>query len=96
VVEARDRLRERGIETDYLRVRGLPLAREIAAFIERHERVYVVEQNRDGQLYGILRGEVPVSAIERLRSIRHYNGVPIDAHAIVDPFLDAERPAVTA
>jgi 2-oxoglutarate/2-oxoacid ferredoxin oxidoreductase subunit alpha len=97
VVEARDRMREAGIEVDYLRVRGLPLSPEVATFIKRHERVYVVEQNRDGQLYGILRTELPTHLIGRLESIRHYNGVPIDAHAIIDPLLEAERePAVVA
>ncbi|HVA36103.1 MAG TPA: 2-oxoacid:acceptor oxidoreductase subunit alpha [Candidatus Dormibacteraeota bacterium] len=93
VVEARDILREAGVQTDYLRVRALPLAKEIAAFVERHERVYVVEQNRDGQLQGILRSELPGALADRLISIRHYNGVPIDAPAIVDPLLAAERPA---
>jgi len=44
-----------------------------------------------------LRTELPTHLIPRLQSIRHYNGVPIDAHAIVDPVLDAERaPAVVA
>jgi 2-oxoglutarate ferredoxin oxidoreductase subunit alpha len=50
IVEARDQLRrERGVETDYLRVRAFPFSREVHAFVERHERVYVVEQNRDGR-----------------------------------------------
>lgn len=92
IVEARDRLHGAGIETDYLRVRALPLSAEILEFIDRHERVYVVEQNRDGQLYGILRSELPAHAIEKLRSVRHYNGVPIDASAIIDPLLQAEQP----
>jgi 2-oxoglutarate ferredoxin oxidoreductase subunit alpha len=97
VVEARERLRESGIDVDYMRVRALPLSPEVATFVKRHERVYVVEQNRDGQLYGILRAELPTYLIGRLESIRHYNGVPIDAHAIIDPLLDAERePAVVA
>jgi 2-oxoglutarate ferredoxin oxidoreductase subunit alpha len=97
VVEARDRLHEWGIEVDYMRVRALPLSPEVATFVQRHERVYVVEQNRDGQLYGILRSDLPTYLIDRLESIRHYNGVPIDAHAIIDPVLDAERqPAVVA
>jgi 2-oxoglutarate/2-oxoacid ferredoxin oxidoreductase subunit alpha len=97
VVEARDRLRESGIEVDYLRVRALPLSPEVPTFVKRHERVYVVEQNRDGQLYSILRAELPTYLIGRLESIRHYNGVPIDAHAIIDPLLEAERePAVVA
>lgn len=96
VVEARDILQAQGIKTDYLRIRALPLAPSIAEFIARHERVYVIEQNRDGQLYGLLRSELPVSLIERLNSIRHYNGVPIDAAAIVDPLLLAERTPVPA
>ena len=63
VVEARDRLREAGLEVNYLRVRALPLSPEIATFIQRHDRVYVVEQNRDGQLYGILRTELPTHLV---------------------------------
>ena len=84
IVEARDILREDGIETGYLRVRALPFSAEISAFIERHDRVYVVEQNRDGQLYGLLREELPAHLIDRLHSLRHYNGVPIDASVVVD------------
>jgi len=91
IVEAREQLRAAGVETGYLRIRALPLNSDVLAFIERHERVYVVEQNRDGQLYGILRTELPASAIEKLRSIRHYNGVPIDASAIFEPLLESER-----
>lgn len=97
VVEALDRLRESGVEADYLRVRALPLSPEVATFVKRHEQVYVVEQNRDAQLYGILRTELPTHLIGRLESIVHYNGVPIDAHAIIEPLLDAQRaPAVVA
>jgi 2-oxoglutarate/2-oxoacid ferredoxin oxidoreductase subunit alpha len=97
VTEARDILERLGIETDYMRVRALPFSPDVAAFVARHERVYVVEQNRDGQLYGLLRVELPDHLISRIHSIRHYNGVPIDAHAIVDPLLQAERePAVVA
>jgi 2-oxoglutarate ferredoxin oxidoreductase subunit alpha len=94
VVEARDRLREQGIETDYLRVRALPFTSEVTAFIERHERVYVIEQNRDGQLHALLRAELPAHLIERVHSIRHYNGVPIDAAAITEPLIAAENPVL--
>ncbi|MEO9170416.1 MAG: 2-oxoacid:acceptor oxidoreductase subunit alpha, partial [Candidatus Baltobacteraceae bacterium] len=97
VREARDELRADGIDLDYLRVRALPFSPDIATFIARHERVYIVEQNRDGQLYSLLRAELPAHLVGRLHSIRHYNGVPIDAHAIIDPLLAAERaPAVVA
>jgi 2-oxoglutarate ferredoxin oxidoreductase subunit alpha len=96
VVEAREQLRDAGIDVDYLRLRALPFSPEVADFIERHDRVYVVEQNRDGQVFGLLRQELPGRLIDKLVSIRHYNGVPIDAHAITDPLLDAERPAAVS
>jgi 2-oxoglutarate ferredoxin oxidoreductase subunit alpha len=91
IVEARDIMRGEGLEVDYMRVRALPLSPEIAAFANRHERVYVAEQNRDGQLYAILRAELPTHLVSRLHSIRHYNGVPVDAQAILEPILAAER-----
>jgi len=94
VVEARDRLSEQGFQTDYLRVRALPFAQDVTAFIERHDRVYVVEQNRDGQLYSLLKSELPPHLSEHLQSIRHYNGVPIDAAAITEPLLGAEKPVL--
>ena len=97
IVEARDGLRKDGIDVDYMRIRALPFSSDIAAFVRRHDRVYVVEQNRDGQVYALLRAELPQHLIGRLHSIRHYNGVPIDARAISDPLLAAERqPAVVA
>ncbi|TAM92603.1 2-oxoacid:acceptor oxidoreductase subunit alpha [bacterium] len=93
VVEARDILRQEGVEVDYLRVRALPFSAGIEAFIARHRRVYVVEQNRDGQLFGLLRAELPAHLLERLRSVRHYTGEPIDAAAVTEPLLHAERAA---
>jgi 2-oxoglutarate ferredoxin oxidoreductase subunit alpha len=93
VDEARDLLHDAGVEVDYLRLRALPFSPGIAEFIERHSRVYVVEQNRDGQLFRLLRAELPGVLADRLVSIRHYNGVPIDAGVIVEPLLSAERPA---
>ncbi len=92
VVEARDHLREDGLQTDYLRVRALPFSAEVPAFVERHERVYVVEQNRDGQLHALLRAELPAHLIERLHSVRHYNGEPIDASVVAEPLILAEKP----
>ena len=59
VVEARDFLRDAGIEFNYMRVRALPLSPEVATFVQRHDRVYVIEQNRDGQLYGIYARSFP-------------------------------------
>lgn len=96
VVEARDILLADGINVDYMRIRALPGPASVSSFIARHERVYVVDQNRDGQMYKLMRAELPDHVIPRLRSIRHYNGVPIDARAILDPLLAAERRPVSA
>src|SRR6266581_3715372 len=79
VVEARQALAAAGRQVDYLRLRALPLSSEVAAFVSRHEHVYVVEQNRDGQVYDLIRLALPAELIERLRSIRHYDGQPIPA-----------------
>jgi len=98
VVEARDRLAEMGTPADYLRVRGLPLHPMVAEVIARHRRVYVVEQNRDGQMEALLRAELPGELADRLQGLRHFNGVPIDAESVLEPILAAARPrpAVTA
>jgi len=91
VAEARDLLRERGFAPDYLRVRALPLASSIVDFVRDHERVYVIEQNRDGQMYDLLRLELPAELAGRLGSIRHYDGRPIPAEAITRPLLELEE-----
>jgi 2-oxoglutarate/2-oxoacid ferredoxin oxidoreductase subunit alpha len=85
IVEARDQLRrEKGVETDYLRVRAYPFAREVHAFVERHERVYVVEQNRDGQLAALLRLDLAPELAPRVRSIAHITGLPLDARSVTE------------
>jgi 2-oxoglutarate ferredoxin oxidoreductase subunit alpha len=94
VVEARQTLAEAGKPVDYLRLRALPLSDEVAAFVSRHERVYVVEQNRDGQVFDMIRLALPSDLIDRLRSIRHYNGQPIPAAAITEPLLPLEAVTV--
>jgi 2-oxoglutarate ferredoxin oxidoreductase subunit alpha len=90
VVEARDLLADKGLATDYLRVRGLPLPPSIGEFVASHEHVYVIEQNRDGQMYDLLRLELSADVVGRLRSIRHYDGRPIPAEAITRPLLELE------
>jgi len=89
--ECRDQLREeQGIETGYLRLRALPLTEEVETFIAEHERIYVVEQNRDGQMRDLLRLEYPEMTI-KLRSVRHYNGFPIDARFITRAIIAQEK-----
>jgi len=90
VIEARETLAAAGKSIDYLRVRALPLSDDVAAFVARHAHVYVVEQNRGGQLYDLIRLALPPELVGRLRSIRHYNGQPIPAVAISEPLLQLE------
>jgi 2-oxoglutarate ferredoxin oxidoreductase subunit alpha len=90
VVEAREALAADGRAVDYLRLRALPLSDEVTAFVSRHERVFVVEQNRDGQVYDIVRLALPPDLVGRVHSIRHYNGQPIPAAAITEPLQQAE------
>ncbi len=90
--EGRDRLeREHGLPLDYLRLRALPLGDEARDFLERHEVVYVVEQNRDAQLAGLLREALP-SCASRLVSVLQYDGLPLDATTVVDGVLAHARP----
>jgi 2-oxoglutarate ferredoxin oxidoreductase subunit alpha len=91
IVESRVQLaRERGLETDYLRVRGYPFAREVHAFVERHERVYVVEQNRDAQLAALLQLDLAPELAPRLRRVAHVHGLPLDARSVTDEILTLE------
>jgi 2-oxoglutarate/2-oxoacid ferredoxin oxidoreductase subunit alpha len=90
MLEAREELAAAKRPVDYLRVRALPLSPEVSAFVGRHERVYVVEQNRDGQMFDLIRLALPPELVGRLHSIRHYNGQPIPAVAITEPLLESE------
>jgi 2-oxoglutarate ferredoxin oxidoreductase subunit alpha len=90
VLEAREALAAAARPVDYLRLRALPLSDEVAAFVSRHERVYVIEQNRDGQVYDIVRLALPAELVGRVHSIRHYDGQPIPAPAITAPLLQTE------
>jgi 2-oxoglutarate ferredoxin oxidoreductase subunit alpha len=90
IQEARVRLRDAGLEVDFLRVRALPLSKAVTDFVRAHERLYVVEMNRDGQLYDLIRLHLPADLVGRLSSIRRYDGQPIPADAITRPILELE------
>ena len=91
ITESRDQLREEyGIETDYLRLRAYPFTREVHEFIEQHEHVYVVEQNRDAQMLSLLKLDLKPELIGRLRSIAHITGLPLDARSITDELTSME------
>jgi 2-oxoglutarate ferredoxin oxidoreductase subunit alpha len=86
VIEARDRLAEQGISTDYLRIRAFPFNHEVSEFLQGHETVFVVEQNRDAQMKSLLTLETG-GAAGRLVSILHYNGMPIPSDCVVQGIL---------
>jgi 2-oxoglutarate ferredoxin oxidoreductase subunit alpha len=77
-------------DVDYMRIRAYPFAHEIHDFVASHERVYVVEQNRDAQLASLLKLDLPSDQAVKLRSILHYNGLPIDARSITEEFAAKE------
>ena len=91
LIEARDQMRnEYGIETDYLRIRAYPFTREIHDFIEQHDRVYVVEQNRDAQMLELLKMDIKPALVTKLRSIAHIHGLPLDARSVTDELMTME------
>jgi 2-oxoglutarate/2-oxoacid ferredoxin oxidoreductase subunit alpha len=89
--ESMDQIKkEHGVDVDYLRVRAYPFAHEIHDFVASHDRVYVVEQDRDAQLASLLKLDLPADQVTKLRSILHYNGLPIDALTITEEFATKE------
>lgn len=90
VVETRDQLKAANIPTSYLRVRALPFTNDLRKFVESHDHVYVVEQNRDAQMRDLIRLELPDLAM-KIRSVRHYDGLPIDAKFVTDAIMEQER-----
>ena len=91
MVESRDQLeRECEIPTDYLRVCAYPFTQEVRDFVARHERIYVVEQNRDAQLLNLLKVDLDPVEVVKLRSVLHFNGLPIDARSITSQIAAQE------
>ena len=85
--EALDRLEAQNVGLNYCRVRAFPFSDAIKAFIDKHEVVYVVEQNRDAQLRALLILDIDADQ-NKLVSLLHYNGIPINAGFVVDRVLD--------
>ncbi len=83
VIEAIDRLAEEGIYADYLRLRAFPFNGAVKDFVESHEPIFVVEQNRDAQMRALLILETNTNAA-KLIPVLHYNGMPIPSGCIVD------------
>jgi 2-oxoglutarate ferredoxin oxidoreductase subunit alpha len=81
--EALDRLAAKGIHADYCRIRAFPFGKKVRQFLEQHEHVFVVEQNRDAQLKTLLMVETQYPPA-RLQSILHYGGLPMDHRCVTD------------
>jgi 2-oxoglutarate ferredoxin oxidoreductase subunit alpha len=91
LLESLDQIKkENGVDADYMRIRAYPFAHEVHDFVASHDRVYVVEQNRDAQLASLLKIDLPADQVVKLRSILHYNGLPIDARTITEEFVTKE------
>ncbi|MGB2715403.1 MAG: 2-oxoacid:acceptor oxidoreductase subunit alpha [Vicinamibacterales bacterium] len=91
ILESRDQLtQENDVRASYLRLRAYPFTSELTEFIDTHQRVYVVEQNRDAQMLGLMRLELDPGQIAKLRSVRHYSGLPIDARSVTEEILIQE------
>ncbi len=91
LTESLDQLQnEYGVKADYLRLKAFPFTREMHEFIAAHKRVYIVDQNRDAQMMQLIKLDIAVPEISKLRSVRHYNGLPIDARSITDEIVSQE------
>jgi 2-oxoglutarate ferredoxin oxidoreductase subunit alpha len=91
VEESRDQLRrEHGLETSYIRFKAYPFTSDLVDFIRRHERVYVIDQNRDAQLLLLMKLELEAEEIAKLRSVRYYGGMPLDARTITGDIAGQE------
>jgi 2-oxoglutarate ferredoxin oxidoreductase subunit alpha len=89
--ESMDQIKkEYGLDVDYLRIRAFPFATAIHDFVAAHERIYVVEQNRDAQMKSLLKLDLPAGQVGKLRSIVYYAGLPIDARTITQEFAAKE------
>ena len=86
VKEALTTLKEKNIGLNYCRVKSFPFCDAIREFVDKHDQIYVVEQNRDAQLRSLLMldAEIPQTKLE---SMLHYDGMPITASFIIDSVL---------
>ena len=81
--EARDIMKKQGQKMNYLRVKAFPFTKEVQKFLDAHKTIFVIEQNRDGQLEKLLISETKVDA-KKIKSIRLYNGIPIFPKDVVE------------
>ena len=85
--EALDRLEAQKVALNYCRVKAFPFSDSVREFIEQHDVVYVVEQNRDAQLRTLLMLDCEADPA-KLVPVLHYNGMPLNAGFVVDRILE--------
>lgn len=90
IEEARQQLSQRGLNSDFLRMRAVPFTQEVQDFLNHHDRLYVVEMNRDGQLYQLLLIEFPQFA-HKLISVAYTDGLPMTARRVRESILAHEE-----
>jgi 2-oxoglutarate ferredoxin oxidoreductase subunit alpha len=90
VLEAQDKLLAKGIPTDFMRIRALPMASDVGRFIREHERNYVIELNRDGQLHQILSIDF-CDLTRKMTSLAYLDGLPMTAEYIIKGVLEGEE-----
>ena len=86
IMEARHQLKNADVPTDYLRVRALPFTPEVDEFVNRYERIFVVEMNRDGQIHQLLTLEYPELATKFI-SVAYTDGLPMSARRVRELIL---------
>jgi len=91
IEESRDQLeKEYGVKSAYLRLRAYPFTDELTTFLDRYERIYIVEQNRDAQMLALMRLDITADHHAKVRSVLHYSGLPIDARSVTDDIIQQE------
>jgi 2-oxoglutarate ferredoxin oxidoreductase subunit alpha len=90
IVEGRDRLESKGLKTSYLRLRALPIEDTTRKFIEKHDRIYVIENNTDGQMASLIHMEYPELA-PKVMSVCQSNGMPLSARWVTENVAEWEK-----
>jgi 2-oxoglutarate ferredoxin oxidoreductase subunit alpha len=91
ITESLDQVKKaHDLDVDYLRVRAYPFSDSVAEFVAAHDRIYVVEQDRDAQLASLLKLDLPADQVTKLRSILHFNGLPMDAESVTSELVTKE------
>lgn len=93
-LEARDLLRDQGMKVDAMRLRAFPFNEDVKHFINKHETIYVIEQNRDAQMRTLLAMELGIDP-HRFISILNYDGLPVTADFIVSSIVRVPQPSAS-